>query len=145
MDNFISRWKLNRENLLAICKVLAISDEVVSTILEKCEQGIISDFIANRAVEIIELRLDEDETPIKALALKLISRYCVQITETDAVGRPYMTPKILGIDRLYKDENGIMKIGVGRSRWLLFYYLFDLDKEQSTLVDKLDADKRAEF
>lgn len=145
MDNFISRWKLNRENLLAMCEILQMNEDEILSLFEKCEQGIISDFVANEIVKIVEVRTDEVETRIKALAVKLISNYCMQVTETDADGHPYMTPKILGIDRLYKDENGIMKIGAGRSRWLLFYYLFDLDEKQSTLVGGLDGDKRAEF
>lgn len=139
MEDFISRWKLNRKNLLAMCEILWMNGDEISFLIEKCEQGVIPDFVANETVEIIEARLDEVETRVKALAVRLISDYCKQVMKTGAGGVPYMTPKILGIDRLYQDENGT------GGKWFLFYYLFNLDREQSTLVGELDEDKRAEF
>lgn len=142
MDNFISRWKLNHKNFAAIREILQLdnANDEGFFIVGWCELGVISDFVANEIIGIVEKRLDEAETRIKASVVKFILDYCKWFMETDAGGVPIMTPKIYGIDRLYKDGNRVEK-----SKWLLFYYLFDLDRKQSTLVGGLDEDKRAEF
>jgi len=142
MENFISRWKLNRENFAAIRDVLEISD---AEFVERCswlnieELEVISDFVANNIVETIKGMLDEAETKIKALAVKLILNHCEKTMETSKNGIPIATPKLLSIDRLYQEKRS-------KSKWLLFYYLFDLDIKESTFVDKINnIEKRAEF
>lgn len=102
-------------------------------------RAVISDTIANKLVCIIHRRLKNAPAEIKAATLKLCLDYIVKTQEVDAFGQSVATQKILSIDRIYPgrigEEHGSL---VKRSKWLLFFYLFNIDKAASTNLGKLE-------
>lgn len=131
INNFISRWKLNNKNFAAIQEILQMDDEEGFFIVGWCEQGIISNFVANEVVEFVKRMLDVAETKIKLEVVKLIKTNLDQNVEVSK----NESSKLLSINRLYKDRR--VKIE-NQSKWLLFHFLFDLNMVESTFVNKLD-------
>ncbi|MBW8038949.1 MAG: hypothetical protein FVQ85_03000 [Planctomycetes bacterium] len=149
MDNFISRWQLIPENFAAMLQLPILDGDSVQKLiyLSIDKRAIISDAIANKLVCIVKNMLSKAPAEIKLQAVKLFLNYVAKTEEHDASGRSVTTPKILSLNRLYKSRNGIEKDELAnQSKWLLGFYLFDIDEVESTFVDAIDnINKKAEF